>query len=358
MIAWRLGHVFSRLHVVQVANSECLKWEVRNQAGKHVRDVAVKYPINATGSGAQDAFRNEVTWMEKFSTSEHFIQLANLGQDVLRNDFYNQAAGLDPVMIMEVLDKCDLRELIIRINESVELNDTLPPENRKLEFIPSRVLWRIFLCLARCIVGMAYPPPDPQFRVAPILREEVKPTSPPTKVLHGDLDPSNIFIGELGSYSQDPEHSRTPICKSMFNLLTLRHTKSWSFRFRTLRQGPGASQAIATYGWQMIDTADKLEPVIAPYPLPLRSLIARCMADSQEERPELQELLDVIQEGIRQGDEAAAKEKAEAKADPDPIDVEKLPQVESDELVEKFNRDYFREPFMKLDRYDGLWGRS
>lgn len=50
------------------------------------------------------------------------------------------------LMIMENFERLELQELLVRVNEAVTNNPTVPSHERTLEFIPSRILWRLFLC--------------------------------------------------------------------------------------------------------------------------------------------------------------------------------------------------------------------
>ncbi|KAI1385713.1 kinase-like protein [Hypoxylon trugodes] len=76
-------------------------------------------------------------------------------------------------------------------------------------WVPNRILWQIWLCLVRACVALKYPPrkfhPDRsrgnQFAAGPESLIETIP--PPEKrwraknIVHFDIDPSNIFIGNL-----------------------------------------------------------------------------------------------------------------------------------------------------------------
>lgn len=58
----------------------------------------------------------------------------------------NADRGEGEIMIMEYFERCELFELLVRVNESLGGNPSLPVNQRRLEYIPSRILWRLFLC--------------------------------------------------------------------------------------------------------------------------------------------------------------------------------------------------------------------
>lgn len=63
----------------------------------------------------------------------------------LYNDYIGDN-GSPALMIMDYFERCELYELLTRVNETVSNNRNLPNHRKKLEFIPSRFLWRLFLC--------------------------------------------------------------------------------------------------------------------------------------------------------------------------------------------------------------------
>ncbi|KAI1377846.1 kinase-like protein [Hypoxylon crocopeplum] len=78
----------------------------------------------------------------------------------------------------------------------------------RIQIIPNRVLWAIWLCLVRACVAMKYPPrkfhPGRHKGSAPSGSEDLIETIPPPhkrwrakRMVHFDIDPSNIFIGDF-----------------------------------------------------------------------------------------------------------------------------------------------------------------
>ncbi|KAI1073963.1 hypothetical protein F5B20DRAFT_586764 [Whalleya microplaca] len=81
--------------------------------------------------------------------------------------------------------------------------------------IPNRVLWMIFLCLVRMIMGMARPPKTPLNQSPASCRLEVLEKDPaPTdyQIYHGDLeDFNNLIFGDIDL----EEHRLMPILKAI-----------------------------------------------------------------------------------------------------------------------------------------------
>lgn len=85
-----------------------------------------------------------------FKSYEHFVQLIELPPHNLAKGRYNDYNALDDesgaIMIMEYFELGTLQDLLCRINESARGNRRLELHQKKLEFIPHRILWRMFLC--------------------------------------------------------------------------------------------------------------------------------------------------------------------------------------------------------------------
>lgn len=391
-----------------------------NRAGQRIRDLAVKAPVDEN----DPYFRVEIQWMtETFNTAEHFVQPIYFDEDLdssLYNDPYeeNDSAAL---LVMEYFERCELMELLVRLNETVRDNLTVPDKEKKLEFIPSRVLWRLFLCLAKACVGMAYPPP--QYHDMPdTYREVIIPEDEPRSIIHFDLHPYNVFmdnpydtigdgpehgyvprfkLGDLGlmtewddGWEDDVKFAQTNVGKPgyqapeqrnrlkavqpgafgphtnvwgagllMFNALTLYFTEDeqWQPQICRITMPDGTARDINT--WAPFLVGHQVYDEFKAYPIELRTLIARCMADDAEDRPSLEELLDTINQNIAQGDERAneAQRNWEEQKRLDPtkekpaVDVKTPPAVEDNDLLVRFFREYFRELPVREDPYKDLW---
>ncbi|KAI1661172.1 hypothetical protein F4813DRAFT_346647 [Daldinia decipiens] len=185
-------------------------WTEINQYRQRVRDLAIKAPVDE----GDPYFRQEINWMsETFATCEHFAQLIWLPDWVMDESLYNDYFGDNgspALMIMDYFERCELYELLTRVNESVSNNRNLPNHRKKLEFIPSRFLWRLFLCLTRACIGMAYPPMLDNNSPA-VYREVIRPDENPALIIHFDLHPLNVFMDDFFLTRDDVrEHGLTP----------------------------------------------------------------------------------------------------------------------------------------------------
>ncbi|KAI1451378.1 hypothetical protein F4805DRAFT_451668 [Annulohypoxylon moriforme] len=150
-----------------------------------------------------------------------------------------------------------------------------------------------------------------------------------------------------------------PFSQLMFSAMTFYFTDDpeWRPRVCGVPMPDGEIENLETWAPYLVG-----EPVydeFKPYSLELRSLIARCMADNPDERPTLDVLLDIIEDNIRRGDEAAAEDRRRSEEDPDrerpPVGVVDPPEVESDELLARWDREYILEPIVRDDPYADYW---
>ncbi|CAJ2510465.1 Uu.00g132740.m01.CDS01 [Anthostomella pinea] len=404
----------------------------RQEAGKHglggleakESPASLMYAIRL----GRKQFQDEIEWIQKFKGAPHIIQLATLDSEVMNPTSYNNAKAENPIMIMELLDMGDVRDLACRINEAVATNPELPDGQKKLEYIPNRILWHIFLCLARGCIALAYPPGPPGLRDGKSYREEIDPEKNPKRNVHHDLDLTNgnfvnlynvpeipprlkslDFVTDvlatadflclqwdtivpdymMGGVARDkradyykigkpgfqpPEQARWRnhaitglgvksniwgIGMTMWCLITLcwpQQTMNPNFKECWLPNTHNHGKWIATLGHDLLAT--KYRPQVAEdrykeYDFNLRLLIARCMAEKPTYRPDLQELLGIIEQGISDGasgyrnypvtaTDVTPKHDITATGNRDPI---KGPPLEEDDgLLEQFVRDHASVP--------------
>ncbi|KAI0135746.1 hypothetical protein F4814DRAFT_34993 [Daldinia grandis] len=186
------------------------QWTEINQYRQRVRDLAIKAPVDED----DPYFRQEINWMsETFATCEHFTQLIWLPNWVMDESLYNDYIGDNgspALMVMDYFGGCELYELLTRVNETVSNNMNLLNHRKKLEFIPSRFLWRLFLCLTRACIGMAYPPVlddnSPE-----VYREVIRSEEDPSLIIHFDLHPLNVFMDDpFLTHDDGQEHGLAP----------------------------------------------------------------------------------------------------------------------------------------------------
>ncbi|KAK4040783.1 hypothetical protein C8A01DRAFT_35158 [Parachaetomium inaequale] len=122
--------------------------------------------------------------------------------------------------ILKQLD-ANRRLLFIEFMERGRFDDCIGKAGRGPVRFPNRVLWRIFDCLFRAVIGMAYPDAfqpagsDPKMENLPQISENctgfpvLTPHCRRETVLHFDIDPLNILVGEFDGH----EHNVVPILK-------------------------------------------------------------------------------------------------------------------------------------------------
>ncbi|KAI0149974.1 kinase-like protein [Hypoxylon sp. NC0597] len=391
-------------------------WHVTDENGNLIREIAVKFPISTAEHSKVAETRNEIRFMRIFRNCEHITQLVQIGGNTQldQEQLYNNTEAELPIIVMEVLPKGTLYDLISRINRARDFRDDNPTltSQHKLGYVPNRVLWRIFLCLARAVIGFAYPPPDEARDQPAPYREKVNPSGAapprPSRFIHFDLDPGNVLVGDIDHAGLDQEHGlwddsdpvdekawllrrgkprwHTPEQRNpleyldyyigypinvwaigciMFNLLTLRHPKAttewvpYDREFKRDIYDPPVVPKL-TWGWMLLDAADvPLEPFIQSYDIDLRLLIAQCMADDPEDRPDLSYLEYQIQWGINNVENNLTPRRA-ARADQDNADYgleiwDVVQANEPDEIIRKFYDDHLRDPPDVQDPYENLW---
>ncbi|KAI1328703.1 kinase-like domain-containing protein [Xylariaceae sp. FL0255] len=227
------------------------QWSTFNLDGTKGEDIAVKGTTDdaALISGLQD----EIYWTKIFKNSEHLMQLRDIPLHPSTIDLYEKLLTRDisvwqnnenhpqPVMVMEVMRHGALAQLIHRVSTARTYYNprTSRNEDKLVEFIPNRILWRLLLCMVRSCLGMAFPEPTnvPQqpsgsamgiIPKPPLYREEFRSDIPPRPIVHFDLDVQNVFLGEIDISGVDQEHNVFPISKIADYGLMVYWQDSWT----------------------------------------------------------------------------------------------------------------------------------
>ncbi|KAI0106592.1 hypothetical protein F4776DRAFT_645852 [Hypoxylon sp. NC0597] len=138
-----------------------------------------------------ESLRREKRTLRRLRGAMHMVQLYSPRRPI----------QLDNMVLMEDLSNGSLTDF---------LNRRIKEDLREL---PNRLLYRIFLCLVRSCIAMAYPPHGP--RDGPLRVEEI-PEDPKdqmevTQLIHCDMHTSNILFGDLTP--DHWEHELVPIMK-------------------------------------------------------------------------------------------------------------------------------------------------
>ncbi|KAK8132515.1 hypothetical protein PG999_000688 [Apiospora kogelbergensis] len=174
--------------------------------------------------------------------------------------------------------------------------------------------------------------------------EEIGPAAP-ANIVHFDIDPSNIMIGDF--QDEAPEHAVQPVFKlgdfgltqeitgqyDRAALIRLQYGGKHGYRAPEQERGKdlvelglfepdidtygihtniwGIGVVADSYGWFLVEDAAKvprgMETLYQRFPAELRELVARCMCSDSQQRPTLGYLLPAIQHYIAQGDALEAQ---------------------------------------------------
>ncbi|KAI1344403.1 kinase-like domain-containing protein [Xylariaceae sp. FL0016] len=368
--------------------------------------------------------RNEIDHMRKFARNPHCVKLVDIPKDFLNSRSVNSATASNPYMVTEYHNRLDLLELIYRVADARESNKYCTNEyDKKLEFIPNRTLWRILQCLVRAITGMAHVPwttnPIPErhregYDESPNVHFGLHPSNVyiadtdctkmerghehdvfpgcalggygDTKEMRDDLDdftkaanasngPSWFWTApeqrtrdrSLGAGAFDSATNVWGIGMIMYNLMTLSIPKADNPAKCTVlvrspdRRQPLRSRTVTSWvPWLTRSGVEEELPALKAVDGNLRSLIARCLADEQTDRPKLTELAWVTRTRIDEDNQRAQNfEKSPS------LSLEDLwrtqhwwserPLNEEDDLPQRFYNNHLLDPPAVSDPHAAYW---
>ncbi|KAK6859819.1 kinase-like domain-containing protein [Apiospora arundinis] len=205
-----------------------IKYAQADAQGRFLRHFVAKIPKETEGPPGTTnitMFQSEYIWNLRFMGLKHVPQLAWFNQFPIgiptgpgpfppgNENFW--LANSQYYLFMEYLPYGDLRELLYKLNQ----RESAWPY--QYAGIPARLMWRIFLCLTRACIGLAWPRltleeaslmafEPGNIIPKPETLEEIGPYAP-TRIVHFDIDPSNVLIGHF--QDSEPEHAVQPIFK-------------------------------------------------------------------------------------------------------------------------------------------------
>ncbi|KAK8008698.1 kinase-like domain-containing protein [Apiospora marii] len=213
------------------------------------------------------------------------------------------------------------------------INDKLPKEKT----IPSRLLWSFLLCLTRACIGMVDPPnpptekskPDPPYEPIETAKER-RPCSPLNSFHNAvyleiadekdpmDMHPFGIRLKEQGRKKWVPPKDNIsvgpfnniwgvgcltraatvqPVSQVMYFLIMKKYPSDPT-PFTVPLDVTEPSTSLSTWGSRLLYDSDTKDAV-PDVDMWLRRLVARCLADSPDERPNHRELVDDCQDAMR-----------------------------------------------------------
>ncbi|KAI0602367.1 kinase-like domain-containing protein [Biscogniauxia sp. FL1348] len=282
-----------------------------------VRRFVMKRSLNAQ---AERNLKQEIEVLKRFSASMH-----------ISRPFY-----VDDGRLESTISYMDGPTLLTEWIEGGLLYDFIQRLGDREQPLPNRMLWRLFLCFCRFLVAMAWPPDGDGS--AAVIETIPKPNAngvrpPMSRLLHGDLNHRNVMIDAFESI----EHSKVPLLKLidfggsrdlpastnqaadlavktnmlyigqiMLTLVGGSHLGGSANMQVTIN---GEEKTVRSYARDLDglnpsykappalvarhkDKMDNLDPRI-------RSLVARCCALSSTDRPDIVDLLDMVEEAVR-----------------------------------------------------------
>ncbi|RYP31415.1 hypothetical protein DL767_005772 [Monosporascus sp. MG133] len=148
---------------------ETFLFSENDETGGQIRRVVVKVALFEDN---EPSIRNELHWLKMMRNSRHIVDGIEVDQ-----------SGLDsPILVTEYLAHGALYDMQRRVIWT----------GRK---VPNRFLWRIFLCLTKAAMGMAYSTPWNRDYLGDEFPNVPRQQQEPRTLIHGDLHTGNILIG-------------------------------------------------------------------------------------------------------------------------------------------------------------------
>ncbi|KAI5921964.1 hypothetical protein F4810DRAFT_309565 [Camillea tinctor] len=290
-------------------------FERLNVSGQVMRKIVIKYSLGDLSpdlqSNADNDLRNEFHCLALLKGAEH------IGQLEFCPDAFLEIPGVSdgnttqpqpghrrtPTIALEFIPNGTAFDMLERMADG---NDG----------IPNRFLWRVFYCMVRQCIAMAFPPRK-EWR-DPVEREQIIPGQQMFDLTQNSNHLKNVMFGDLDP--NDPEHRLVPLVKLIdFGRGAQRGTNtSAGDRYAPAINLYNAAEIITQIVWgDRLDLTnppvpykytnrnneEKEELTIAPkelreadtIDLELRDLLCRCYNPSTMDGPSLQEALDICQ---------------------------------------------------------------
>ncbi|KAI0014469.1 kinase-like domain-containing protein [Xylariaceae sp. FL0662B] len=243
------------------------------------------------------ALKNEIRMLQRLQGASHILQPFLIIDNPLLVAFHC------PSLVTEYVENGSLSDLIDRVTDSRQP-------------LPNRLLWRVFLCLLRFVIAMAWPDVDEKGNIP--AREEIRARK--AQIVHNDMHTKNIMISDF----DQGEHSLVPMLKLIdfglarerplglpFFPITDQGVKRNIYDIGAVmmdiitgksRRGSRARMEARIYDRSIVidSAAEPLTPPSYPNLDPdLRGLVIWCLAINPENRPLVENLEEIISEQVR-----------------------------------------------------------
>ncbi|KAI1100440.1 kinase-like protein [Jackrogersella minutella] len=143
---------------------------------------------------AEKTMRTERDYLLKLRGAMHIVQLIDIPNNPLSQQGTSKGL-MGEWVILEWLEHGTIGDFITKTR------------NKGVDRLPNRLLWRLFLCLIRACIAMAWPPNRNDGAVSSeVVRHDISASN----IMHNDLHTGNVL---LGSPPTDAEHTIAPILK-------------------------------------------------------------------------------------------------------------------------------------------------
>ncbi|TGJ86460.1 hypothetical protein E0Z10_g2289 [Xylaria hypoxylon] len=282
-------------------------------------------------SDADADVRREYSWLQELRGTEHIVQLAHLENSspwapgISRGDDTYEAA-VDRAMLEEQARggwvpkprRCPTFAVEYLPNGS--LGDFVERIRQARQFVPNRLQWRIWLCLVRQCVAMAFPPniPDEEYIPGTKRREVIRPNKEYYELTHNsahlknwvwgevqpvaDMELTDFSRGKLENPDRYPQLDNPSECGSRINLFNaayvMREICCPRDEYTDLQLSGNPQPYFYTKDGQVFSVETN-----APGPLrysgmmdlELRDILVRCLAEKLQDVPSLEEVLEVTE---------------------------------------------------------------
>ncbi|KAI0121598.1 hypothetical protein BJ170DRAFT_698260 [Xylariales sp. AK1849] len=241
--------------------------------------IAVKIPKEKELLG--ESLVHEVEAMKALKGAAHVVQLLEIADDPLRKG----AAGTtilptDRWIYMEWLENGTLDGFIERAR-------------RRGKPLPNRMLWRLFMCMARICIALAWPDVH---REGDVRLEHIQHNIPAGILFNGDIQAGNLVFGRFIPDDCTTEHRLTPILKMIdLGVVARRKTSNeaqWSSAVSEVVQMIGDEMFMLLGIGRPADPDPTLDP-------DLENIVTWCMDMDENQRHALSELAMWIDSAIR-----------------------------------------------------------
>lgn len=287
-----------------------LLFNERGDDGRPSRKIIVKYSLTQE---ADWDLQNEAHWLNVLKGAEHIVEIITLPGATVDVT----GTGKRPTVALEFIPHGTIHQFLERfITYYYQVRE--PPSNL---LMPTRFLWRLFLCFVRQIVAMTWPPQGKNPDI-PDQREIIKPGEPVVALTQNSSHFNNFVFGN--SMMGDVDHHQTPILK-MIDFGRGRIENSYEQAYLTNLWGAAYNIACMALPYEDRDAlrgrphdyflrepitiGEHVTSVItteAPMAFTslqqidwkLRDTVARCMASNDSFIPTLPELLRICEDAV------------------------------------------------------------